>query len=844
MMNRFNLFLLTFLFTSTLFAQTVDVKHIALNLEFDFIKRNIIGVAEITLAPINTGNKINLDAGMLNIKNVSIANKSLHFNYDGGDKKDGLAITLDRAYTPNETIILHINYQTNYVNESDPNNCSGSFGKGIRFLNPTTTTPNKKQQIWSSGEPDYNKYWFPCHEEISDQHTTEIKAIVKKPLIFLSNGQIIETIENNNNTRTYHYRSSIPCSNYLVSFVVGEYTDVVLHHKKTVIHNFGYTNEVDAVRATTVLLPDMIDFLEEKTGYEYPYPEYSQVVVQDYPFPGLNGQHTLTTISDNYIDDGGVHDDFKYLWDGVALQALASQWFGNLISPEKWNDIWLNNAFAQYLAGQYTIKNNGEAEYLIWYLPFEKGAVLNDWHADYKHPIVPKTIPDLSGFTADNYSKYRGALVLRMLQNEIGDEKWWKAIRLYVKENAYQLVTTKDFQKAIESTTGKSYQWFFDQWIYKTGLPQFEITKNYDTTKKQLTVHVKQTQVNDSMKAVDKIHYFKGKTNIEIAGNIEQVLLEPSDLNTFTFSLQEKPGFVCFDPNENWLCEVKSESSSEEWLQQLEHSTSVLGKQKAMDALVVLAKDSLTSEKTKAQIVDALKREINSKNYWRHQMYAMGSLRKILPMPIDSGTTTLLLNLIKNESSWLKASAISSLGNTLDSGYINIYLDALSDRSDRVINAAAIALGKTKSTIAFDRLLQLDKWPSWKSQSRISALNGLQQLGDARATEYALTCLKDQLSPRWYLATPTWDYPYAAVNTIVALGKSDLAYPLLKDQLIVALKENDINDIFQLVQLINLLKTKEAIEIYILLKERFKADTFVLESVKNYENQFLKNLTP
>ena len=116
-------------------------------------------------------------------------------------------------------------------------------------------------------------------------------------------------------------------------------------------------------------------------------------------------------------------------------------------------------------------------------------------------------------------------------------------------------------------------------------------------------------------------------------------------------------------------------------------------------------------------------------------------------------------------------------------------------------------------------------------------MNGLQQLGDERAVDYALSCLKDNQSPRWYLATPIWDYPFAAVNTLVALGKADLAYPILFERFKQSLQDNDLNDIFQNVQLINLLKEQSAKEIYILLKEKYKDDAAMLETIKNYESQ-------
>ncbi len=820
-------------------AQEIDVKHVTLDLKFNWEKKQAFGNASISFVLLAAANSIHLDAGMLTIHSIILSNgRNLHFNYDGGDRDNGLEINLDKHYGPGETITMDINYHTNYQNNSDPNNIGGSFGKGIRFFQPTSATPTKRKQIWSSGEPQNNCYWFPCNEDIADIHTTTFIATVEKPLMVIANGNLVKIKENQDDTRTFHYEAQNPYPNYLTSFVAGEYFNVQQHAGNIPINTFGYPDEKEAVKATVELLPAMMEFISRKTGYPYPYRQYTQVVVQDYPFPGLNGQHGVSTISDNYIDDYGVHKDWKYLWDGVAAQALASQWFGNTIMPKSWNDIWLNNAFTQYFAGLYTAEKNGKEEYLTYYLPFEKGNVLNDWNTGYKHPLVVTEMTDLNSFTPDNYSKYRGALILRMLQKELGEYAWWKAIQHYVKANAGRQVTTIDFQKAIEQSTGKSYSWFFDQWIYKIGLPKFEISNKYDATNKQLTIRVKQVQQPDSANEYSQAEYFGGKVEIEINDKIEWVTIKPKAENNFVFRLAEAPGLINFDHEDTWLCEKTVEKTFGALLYQAENDISVAGRISAIDDLTILVKKETTSHKDKELVYDVLKNQITSNHYWRYRLYALTTLRNILPMPYNETTISLLSGIIKKDKPWLKVSALFMLGNTMDEKYSEIYINALHDESDRVVNAAAIALGKTKNAKAFDILLSLDKKPSWKSQSRISALNGMQQLADARVIDFALECLRDNQSPRWFLATATWDYPFAAATTLAALGKGHLGYPIIFSRFKKSLEDNDLNDIFQHVQLIIILADPGGQEIFELLKVKYKDDVKIMQATIVYETRF------
>lgn len=822
-------------------AQRIDTKHIILNLNFDWSEKRLNGSAEISFYPMNETEFIVLDAAFFTVYKITLNNHELQYQYKGDDAAKNLTIFLDRSYKPSEALTIKIDYATNHENRSDPNAIGGSFGKGLRFFQPTTTTPNKRKQIWSNGEPENNKYWFPCNEDIADIHTTEVYATVEKPMMVVSNGNLVEINDNLNGTQTYHYKADVDFPNYLVSIAIGKYVDITQKSGRTAINNYGYPDEEEAVKATVVLLPKMMRFLETKTGYAYPFKTYSQVVVQDYPFPGLVGQNAAAILSDNYIDDYGVHKDFKYLWDGVAVQAMANQWFGNLIMPKKWEDIWLNNAFAQYFAGLFASTNYGIEEYLLWYYPFEKNAVIADWENGNKHPIVPQKISDLAVFTNDNYSKFRGVLVLRMLQNEMGDEFWWKTVRYFVKNNAHKQVSTQDFQNAVEAVSGNSYQWFFDQWIYKTGLPKFEISKGYDAAKKQLTLTVTQLQASDGNSEYPQVAFFEGKIDIEIDDKIETIRLKPQAENVFYFPCRSAPGFVNFNFEQTFLCESNFTKSKEEYLTQLQKSKDAFAKQDAGNQLALLAKDSTTTSEFKQKTRVAFTKEIQSKQYWRYRMWALGALSKMVDLPYDTEMVTLLKSIIQAEKSWLKSTAVGILGNSKNPEYVEIYNNALRDQSDRVINSAAIALGKTKSPRAFETLMNLENQPSWKNQNRISALNGMQQLGDERAVEYALSCMKDNRSPRWYLATPIWDYPFAAVNTLVALGKADLAYPILFERFKKSLQEDDVNDIFQNVQLMDLLKDERAKEMYVLLKEKFKADATVLEAIQNYEARYLDN---
>ena len=826
--------------SNRLSSKIIDVKHIAVDLKFDWQKKQAIGTAVITLSALKATDKIFLDAGMLGINRIALSNGTyLKFNYDGGDNNAGLEITLDKMYMVNEDVKIKIDYHTNYINESDPNAIGGSFGKGLRFFVPTQSTPIKRKQIWSMGEAEGNKYWFPCSESPDDLRTTEFIATVDEKLTVISNGNLINTRQNTDGTKTFHYKTDKPYPNYLTSFVAGEYVNVKQHYKGIPFSTFCYPDEKKAAAATTARLTDMAKFFSTVTGLKYPYPGYSQVMVQDFPFPSLVGQHMATTISDNMIDDDRTHADFLYLWDGVEADALASQWFGNAIAAKDWSNIWLTKSLAHYLDGMYAEYKNGHDEYLMWYHSFDMAATLGDWSAGIHHPLVVRKIDNLNNFlSGDNYLKSRGTLVLRMLARELGIEKWKSVIQHFVKNNVYKAVSTNNFQQSVKAVTGDKMDWFFNQWIYKTGQPKFEVSKTYDAAKKQLFLKIIQTQKSDTTKLYPQADYFKGKMEIEIDGKIETVTINAKAENNFSINVSNPPKFVNVDFENSWIGEMKMEKSQQEWLYQFENSKDVLAKINALNELVTIYKNAATALKDKNIIYHSLLKVADSKSYWRFRINVLAALNGMLAKPFDAQMITLLQKIIKNEKALLKANAVWVLGNAGNPGFADIFINQLNDISDRVIFNAATALGKTKSLKAFDALVKLKNKPSWKGQSVMAALTGMRLLGDERAVPIALQVLADVKSPRWFLGPGNWDYPVYAAQTLASFNKGSEGYSMIFERFKKSVEDNDINDIFSNVLLITTLACPRGQEVFDLLKVKYKDDANAMLAVNQYETQF------
>lgn len=824
----------------------VDVHHLALDLRFDWPTRRTHGIATLTLAPLRDTTRIALDARRLAVQSVALASgATLTFSSEGGvDRDQRLFVVLDRRYARGEVLSVTVTYYTTWHNTSDPNNLAGSTGRGIRFFAPTTTEPVKRRQVWSMGEPQGSPFWFPGNDDPADVRTTEIAGTVPAPLTFLSNGQLLETRDNSDGTRTFRWRADTPHPNYLTSFVVGEYVDIAAEAEGVRLHSFGYPDEAAAVAASVVRLPDMVRYFSQVTGQPYRLGSYGQAFVQDLPWG--TGSFGLSTLTENMVDDERTHADYLYLWDGLEAEALAQQWFGSYLTIRDWRHAWLTKGFAHYFDALYDEHVNGRANMLLWKMSADLTAVLADWKAGLREPVVPMDLAVGAERATGNAPYARGALVLHMLRRELGDDVWWTAIRRYVRANGGRAVTTVDFERVVETAAGRPMRWFFDQWVYGAGHPIFVVTTHHDQAHRALIVTVRQTQAADA-KATPGRRYFQGHVDLAIDGRVERVWLAPRRENRFTFPVVERPRLVTFDHEGTWLKELTFEKSLPELLVQLNDATDVVARRTAIDTLTGKAKDTATSSSDRAAILDALRALVISDAYWRLRYVAILQLQAVLApsapdhtTPLDAATTQVLVDVIRRDGAWVKAAAVGLLGTSRDRRWVDLYIQALEDSSHPVNYAAAIALGQTADPRVFEVLTAYVRRPSWKGENMLCGLAGLKELGDPRGAQLAFDALAETTSHRWTLAVARWDFRIAAAEALARLRRTAEAFDLVRGRLDRALAEDDVNDIFSNALLVATLGDSRGVELFTRLKAHFQGDTEAMSAVAAYEKQFIE----
>ena len=521
--------------------RTFDVLNYTIHTRFDVPNKTVIGDEIVMLKPLHAGfNSFELDASSMKIEAVTLSGSNLSLQWSQPPNK--LAIKLDRAYQPDETIVVRIKYRARPE-------------RGLYFI-PETQGSNalwsKPAQIWTQGEPEENHYWFPCYDYPDDKATTEQYITTGADEIAISNGTLIETINNPDTTRTFHWKMEQPHATYLTSIVVGNYVKLTDTYKTIPLEYYTYKGTEEVARRAFSKTPEMMQFFIEKLGYDYPYKRYAQTIVANFMFGGMENITATTHADTEILYNSGK--EVRVSTENLISHELAHSWFGNLVTCKDWSELWLNEGLATFMEAAFREQQAGREAYLQ---EMRSNAALYFLEERWKtrHPLVNDNYnAPIDIFNATVYKK--GAIVIHMLRETVGDELFWKSLNKYLTENQNRVVETRDLQRAFEETTGRNLDWFFDQWAYKAGFPELRVRSFYHAPTRRLTLDVTQTQqaINNTPAI------FRLPLEIEIAtasGNRNERVEITARSQRFAFKLDGQPLVVRFDKGERLLKKIE-----------------------------------------------------------------------------------------------------------------------------------------------------------------------------------------------------------------------------------------------------------------------------------------------
>jgi aminopeptidase N len=693
-----------------------DVQHVDLHLALDLDAGRVSGsVATTFRALFDDLRQVRLSAAELEIERVALAGgPALGATQDGRH----LVITLDRAYQHEETFTIEITY-------------SARPRTGMHFVQPGPDDPTRPVQVWTQGQPETNHFWFPCHDSPNDRATTSLAVTVPAPYFALSNGRL-ERVEETPGKKTYFWRHDIPHPAYLVTLVVGDFARIEDTWDGLPVQYYVRRDREQDARLMMGKTPDMLAFYSERFGARYPYEKYAQVVCELYT--GAMEHTSATTHSFSLLPDPrGALDALSPKL--VVAHELVHQWFGDLLTCRDWSHLWLNESFATYFEAAYVQYDDGEDAFR-----YELRENLRGYLAQsYRRPIVHNVYNSDGSELFDAHAYQKGSLVLHLLRFVLGEQGFWRAIQHYLRSNRGREVITADLERAIEETTGRSMGQFFEQWVYRAGHPEFEVSFTWDEEHKLASVAVKQAQKIDEhfpcfVTPVDIALTMPGADDQPANGSgaaetqTFRVQIEQAE-QRFYFPLPRKPVMVRFDPGGWILKTLKFERPAEMLRYQLEHDPDVLGRIEAAEALGKLGDD---------KSVEALAAALRRDPFWGVRAEVAETLGKLRT---TRALEALLSGLEETRDHRARRAIVSALGQFRAPEQAELAgraaaalgdLLAKGDPSYFVEGATANALGRTRASGAFEQLTAALDRPSWNEIIRSNVLRGLAALGEPR----------------------------------------------------------------------------------------------------------------
>lgn len=411
------------------------VENYSASLTLDFQHRSISATEMIRVrashGPID---ELELDADEIVVNSVMAGKEAQRFSQSVEPEtgKGRIRIQLNRPLYRDRRLKLKVTFK-------------GTPTKGLQFFYDQAYTV-------------YNtSHWLVVNHDPSDLATLTLLLNVPADMVVIANGDNVASKRTGDRLISeWKEKRAIP--DFVFGFAAGRFVERNAAGHKTELRYFGTHHsaaEIDRIFHST---PRALRLFSEKGGVPYPSKTYSQILAKGNPEQEL-GDFTL--LPNDYGDLLLKHPDEEWL----LAHELAHQWWGIGVACRTWSDFWLNEGMATFMADVFLGKQYGPARYA-----HEIEVARNIYHglkaSGKDHPLCytkSKSEKDAGG----RLPYFKGALVLHLLKERLGEEIFWKGFRAHTRQYWGKTATSSDFQSSMEKAARTNLGDFFDQWIYR-----------------------------------------------------------------------------------------------------------------------------------------------------------------------------------------------------------------------------------------------------------------------------------------------------------------------------------------------------------------------------------------
>jgi aminopeptidase N len=674
--------------------RAVKVSHLALDLTPDFKQRTFQGQEMIQFKPNGKPvQELSLDAVDLTILSVTSTEEIQGWQ----STTNKLIITFATPVPMEKEAGVTIGYRAQPA-------------KGIYFRTPEMGYKEGDTHLFSQGEAIEARHWYPCFDAPNAKFTSEVTCRVPAGMTAVSNGRLVsEEQDAASGLTAFHWSQEQPHANYLIAVAAGYFKKLEDKHNNVPLAYLTPPSDFKEAAAFFRDTKDIMGFFEAEIGVPYPWAKYDQICLNDFVAGGM--ENTSATL----LTDGELFTEAtENIIDGDSLisHEMAHQWFGDLVTCDDWSDIWLNEGFATYYQLLYDGHKNGHDSMLygLYQNARQITGVENDASA-----IVRRAYGNpMEMFSYLAYPK--GAWVLHMLRSELGEDLYRRCIKTYLERHQYGNVVTEDLRKVIEELSGRSYDQFFDQWLYHAHHPELEVSYSWDEKTRVAKVSLRQAQKIDQNVLLFSFPLtirFKGKF-----GTVDRPILVKEKEADFYFPLESAPRIVRLDPDYTLLAKTTLNLPNDMLNAQLADREDVIGR--------LLAIEQLKAKKDQGTVLK-LKEVLNNDPFYGVRQDAASALRSI---HTDDALEALLASTQQPDARARQRVAYALEGFYRDTAYASARNTLENEKNPSILIPAIGALGNYAQPEVREVLIKFLNLESYRNQLANAAVEAMRSQDD------------------------------------------------------------------------------------------------------------------
>jgi len=450
----------------------VDITHYTFHIAINDTTDHIEGLAEVS-------------ANLMNRPEILVLDLT-------GIKPKGTGMRINGINAGSTSLVFRHENDRIEIEIPETNRNLGKFSFSVRYSgtpdNGLIISKNKfgERTFFGDNWPDRARNWLPCVDHPSDKATVDFIISAPDHYKIVGNGYLFseypETGTKEKFRKVTHWKEEVAIPTKVMVFGAANFAwEMAGFADGTPVQSWVYAQNREAGFLDYSPATSILSFYQDLIG-PYSFEKLANVQSKTM-FGGMENSGCI------FYHEGSVTGKNKI--QSLLAHEIAHQWFGDAVTEGDWHHVWLSEGFATYLEAFY-------ADSLI------PGRKLDASMADMRRsvirfyekthmPVIDTTITNFMDLLSTN-SYQKGAWVLHMLRQEIGEDPFWTGIRKFYSTYRDKNAMTKDFQSVMEGVAGRSLEVFFHQWLEIPGQPVIEWEWSYSRKKKQVTIEVTQIQ--------------------------------------------------------------------------------------------------------------------------------------------------------------------------------------------------------------------------------------------------------------------------------------------------------------------------------------------------------------